>query len=74
MINFLRHRDGFPYTHVRCDGCLRILHESFIETMDSREDTERHLQLLGWKVRNGKHYCEQCKLKYGTEITAKKHD
>ena len=68
MINFIHRSDGFPYTHASCDGCLRILH--FIETMDSKEDIERHLQLLGWKVRN----CEQCKLKYGTEITAQKHD
>ena len=74
MINFIHHRDCYPNTHVYCDGCLCILHESFIETMDSKEDVERHLQLLGWKVINGKHYCEQCKLKYGTEITDKKHD
>lgn len=74
MINFIHHRDGYPNTHARCDGCLRILHESFIATMDSKEDIERHLQLLGWKVINGEHYCEQCKLKYGTEITAQKHD
>lgn len=60
MINFLRHRDGFPYTHAHCDGCLRILHESFIATMDSKEDIERHLQLLGWEKQGEYWYCPDC--------------